>query len=432
METVMETDHQVAPSAIEENLNFFSIPAQDVGVLERKWVTIRPINSVSDTSPIEFNVDGNMATYLDLKNSTVCVKFKVVKADGSDIGESEQVAPINLFSATMWKQVDVQLGYENLRGVNIYYPYKAMFDVLLDTTEGYKKSQLAAQLFRKDNSGSMDADNNTETNDGFNWRNDKVVGSKPVEMEGNLFLDICQQERLILNGVQLNIKMWPSRNPFKFMSSTEKADYKVKILEAYMKVCLITVNPAIMVAQREVIQMAPAVYPLKRSEIRVYSMSATEMNLNVENLFNGDVPHFLCVGLVSTDAFNGSYNKNPFNFANFNLSSIGFYVDGHSAPVETPFRPDFSNDIFTQPFLALSGNKKGNGKFNNGIYWEDFGEGYAIYIFEVRSEKELKRKALTRLTLDFKEPLKESVTVVTYARFPDLLEIDSTGKVTQS
>jgi hypothetical protein len=432
METVMETDHQVAPSAIEENLNFFSLPAQDVGVLERKWVTVRPINSISDTSPVEFNVDGNMATYLDLKNSTVCVKFKVVKADGTDISESEEVAPINLFSASMWKQIDVQLGYENLRGVNIYYPYKAMFDVLLDTTEGYKNSQLAAQLFRKDNSGSMDADNIMGTNDGFNWRNNKVLGSKPVEMEGNLYLDICQQERLILNGVQLNIKMWPSRNPFKFMSSTEKADYKVKILEAYMKVCLITVNPAIMVAQREVIQMAPAVYPLKRSEIRVYSMSATEMNLNVENLFNGEVPHFLCVGLVSTDAFNGSYHKNPFNFANFNVSSIGFYVDGHSAPVETPFRPDFSKDNFTQAFLALSGNKKGNGKFNNGIYLEDFGEGYAIYVFEVRSEKELKRKALTRLTIDFKEPLSESVTVITYARFPDLLEIDSTGKVTQS
>jgi hypothetical protein len=431
MDSVMETDQQVAPSAIEENLNFFSLPAQDVGVLERKWVTVRPVNSISDSSPVEFNVDGNMATYLDLKNTSLCVKFKVVKVDGSNIEATDEVAPVNLFLASMWKQVDIQLGYENLRGVNIYYPYKAMFDTLLDTSEGYKQSQLASQLFRKDESGIMDADSIAGGNDGFNWRKDKILSSRPVEMEGNLFLDICQQERLILNGVQLNIKLWPSRNSFKFMSGTEKADYKVKILEAYLKVCLITVNPAIMVAQREVLQSAPAVYPLKRSEIRVYSMSSSEMNLNVENLFNGEVPHSLYVGIVSTDAFNGSYNKNPFNFANFNVSSIGFYVDGNSAPVETPFRPDFSKDIFTQPFLALSRSKKGDGEFNNGIYLEDFGEGYAIYVFEIRSEKELKRKALTRLTIDFKEPLKESVTIITYARFPDLLEIDNTGKVIQ-
>jgi hypothetical protein len=186
-----------------------------------------------------------------------------------------------------------------------------------------------------------------------------------------------------------------------------------------------------MVAQREVIQMAPAVYPLQRSEIRVYSLSSSEMNLNVDNLFNGEVPHSLYIGIVSSDAFNGSYNKNPFNFANFNVSSIGFYVDGNSAPVETPFKPDFTNNILTQPFLALNGNKKGDGQFNNGIYLEDFGEGYAIYVFDIRSENELKRKALTRLTVDFKEPLKESVTVIVYGRFPDLLEIDSTGKVIQ-
>jgi hypothetical protein len=431
METVMETDHQVAPSAIEENLNFFSLPAQDVGVLERKWVTVRPINSLTDSSPVEFNIDGNMATYLDLKHTTLCVKFKVVKADGTNLGPTEEVAPVNLFLASMWKQVDVQLGYENLRGVNIYYPYKAIFDTLLQTTEDYKKGQLAAQLFRKDDSGAMDADSTMGGNNAFNWRREQIASSRAMEMEGNLFLDICQQERLILNGVHLNIKLWPSRNPFKFMSSTEKADYKVNILDAYLKVCLITVNPAIMVAQREVIQMAPAVYPLQRSEIRVYSLSSSEMNLNVDNLFNGEVPHSLYIGIVSSDAFNGSYNKNPFNFANFNVSSIGFYVDGNSAPVETPFKPDFTNNILTQPFLALNGNKKGDGQFNNGIYLEDFGEGYAIYVFDIRSENELKRKALTRLTVDFKEPLKESVTVIVYGRFPDLLEIDSTGKVIQ-
>jgi hypothetical protein len=432
MEPSMETDHQVAPAAIEENLNFFSLPAQDVGVLERKWVTVRPINSISDSGPIEFNVDGNMATYMDLRNTSLCLKSKIVKADGSVIPIAEEVAPINLFLASMWKQVDVQLGYENLRGVNIYYPYKAMFDTLLDTTEDYKMSQLAAQLFKKDVSGHMDANSIGGGNEGYNWRRDRTANSQSFEMEGNLFLDICQQERLILNGVQLNLKLWPSGNPFKFMSNTEKADYKIKIEEAYLKVCLITVNPAIMVAQREVIEMAPAVYPLKRSEIRVYSMSTSEMNLNVENLFNGEVPHSLCVALVSTDAFNGSYTKNPFNFANFDLSSIGFYVDGNSAPVETPFKPDFDKEIFTQAYLALSGDKKGDGSFNNGISLDDFGEGYAIYLFNIRSERELKRKALTRLTLDFKKPLEESVTVITYARFPDLLQIDSTGKVIQS
>ena len=399
-------------------------------MLEKKWISVRPINSITDGGPLEFNIEGNMASYIDLKNSTLCIKCKIVKEDGSDIGE-EQVAPINLFLASMWKQVDVQMGYENLRGVNVYYPYKAIFDTLLNTTEGYKLSQLVSQLFYKDDSKSMDATNIGGGNDGFNKRYDRASGSRIFEMEGNIFLDICQQERLVLNGVQLNIKFWPSSGKFKFMSETGE-EYKLKISEAYLKMCLVTVNPAIMVAQREVIEIAPVVYPLTRSEIRAYSISRSEMNLNIENLFNGEVPHYLCVALVSTDAFNGDYEKNPFNFDNFGLTSIGFYVDGCSAPQEAPFKPDYEHDLYTQPYYALFGDKKGDLEFNNGILFTDFPYGYCIYVFNVRSEKELKRKALTRLNIDFKEPLEESVTVITYAQFPDLLQIDFTGKVIQS
>lgn len=432
MQEPMETDVQVAPAAIDESLNFFSLPAQDVGVSQRKWVTVRPVNTITEESAVEFNVEGNEACYIDLKNSTLRVKLQVLKEDGSEIPITQEVAPVNLFLQSLWQQVDIQFNYENLKGVNIYYPYKAMLDTLLFTTEGYKSSQLAAQLFYKDNAGVMDADKIEDGNSGYMARRDQVAKSRMVELEGGLFLDLCQQERLILNGVHLNIKLWPSRNAFKFMSSASPVEHKVKISEAYLKLCMVTVNPAVMVAQRDVIEEAPAVYPFNRSEIRVYSLSKSEMNLNVENLFNGEVPHFLCVALVSTDGFNGDYHKNPFNFANFNLCSIGFYVDGSSLPCEAPFKPDYTKGLFTQPYLALSANKKGDHSFNNGIYLDEFDRGYAIYVFNIRSEKELKRKALTKLSIDFKEPLQESVTVITYAQFPDILQIDRNNRVIQS
>ena len=95
-------------------------------------------------------------------------------------------------------------------------------------------------------------------------------------------------------------------------------------MEAYLSMCLITINPTIMVAQREVIEMAPAVFPLTHSEFRVYSTSTSEMNLNIENLFNGKVPLFLCVALVSTGALNSDNKKNPFNFASFDRLVLDF------------------------------------------------------------------------------------------------------------
>ena len=161
-------------------------------------------------------------------------------------------------------------------------------------------------------------------------------------------------------------------------------------------------------------------------------MATSEMNLIVENLFNGEVPHFLCVALVSTKAFNGDYHANPFNFANFNVNCVRFCVNGQSLPYESPFRPDYNKNTFTQPFLALSGDKKGNQVWYNGINLEDFAGGYALYVFNVRNEKELKRKGLTRLEVGFEKGLSESVTCIVYAKIPDLLEIDQFNKVFQS
>ena len=432
MDKPMETDVQEAPAAIEENLNFFSIPAQDVGVLQRQWISVGPTNVISGDSPIEFNLDGNSASYVDLKATTLCIKCKVVKEDGSDIELKEEVAPVNMLLASMWKQVDIQLNHVNLKNCNMYYPYKAMFESLLFTNKDYKKGQLAAQLFRKDSAGFMDASKAGEGNDGFVWRQDKTTKSRPIYMEGRLFLDMVNQDRLVLNGVHLGVKLYHTSNAFKFMAGTENPAYKLSISEAQLKVCLVTVNPAIMIAQREVIERAPAIYPFNRTEMRAYSIATSEMNLNVENLFQGQVPHFLCVGLVSTDAFNGNYTKNPFHFAHFNLNCARFSVDGQSLPDEHPFEPDFDQKTFTHPYLALNVNKKGDTTWYNGISLDDFDGGYALYCFDIRSERELKRRGLTRLQLSFKKPLPQPVTAIVFAQFPDMLQIDQTNKVIQT
>ena len=36
--------------------------------------------------------------------------------------------------------------------------------------------------------------------------------------------------------------------------------------------------------------------------------------------------------LVDTDAYNGTYTSNPFNFKHHNLTQVGVYVDGEQIP----------------------------------------------------------------------------------------------------
>ena len=56
----------------------------------------------------------------------------------------------------------------------------------------------------------------------------------------------------------------------------------------------------------------------------------TPLLLNWDNAFQGQIPNRIFVGMVENVSFTGQYDKNPYNFKHFNLSSIGIYVNGES------------------------------------------------------------------------------------------------------
>ena len=110
-----------APSA-QKNLSLFHIPSTDIGVERVQWVDYRP-SSQSDDGPIEFTISGAGHQYVDLQNTRLFIKAKIVKADGSKIpflvkntGEpfiasnmnpEAFVGPVNLFLHSLFNQVDL-------------------------------------------------------------------------------------------------------------------------------------------------------------------------------------------------------------------------------------------------------------------------------------------------------------------------------------
>jgi hypothetical protein len=41
------------------------------------------------------------------------------------------------------------------------------------------------------------------------------------------------------------------------------------------------------------------------------------------NMFQGGLPNRIVIGMVDADAFNGTYTKNPFNFKNYDITTMG-------------------------------------------------------------------------------------------------------------
>ena len=59
-----------------------------------------------------------------------------------------------------------------------------------------------------------------------------------VDMEGQIYMDICQQERYLLNGWQINFMFWLNRDTFCLMCGDDKR-YRVEVMAAVLKVCYV-------------------------------------------------------------------------------------------------------------------------------------------------------------------------------------------------
>lgn len=222
---------------------------------------------------------------------------------------------------SIFSQVDVNVQQHPTTEVGANYAYKAYLDTLL---ECQNQHDLECQLFLKDDSGvDMDDTDPSGRNSGLFLRAVHRTLSKELDLTGRLHVDICQQNRLILNGVHINIKLWQSSDPFRLLAKDGSENYKVRITEAALKVASVKVNPDVILSQSDVIKASNALYPYSRSVIKTYSVPQGQFSFITDDVFQGEVAQQLIVGVVEAAAVHGTYVKTPFNFQHFNCNYAG-------------------------------------------------------------------------------------------------------------
>ena len=153
-------------------------------------------------------------------------------------------------------------------------------------------------------------------------------------MTGPLFCDVFRSERLLLSFVDLKVILNRNVNAFCIMSDIDGAAHKVKLTEAYLKICKVKVSPSVSIAHELALKKGPAIYPVRRVECKTFIIAAGNQSLRKDNLYNGLVPKTSVFGMVDSAAFNGDYEKNPYNFKTYTTSFLGITVNG-----EVPFKP---------------------------------------------------------------------------------------------
>ena len=250
-------------------------------------------------------------------------------------------------------------------------------------------------------------------------------GGKIVDLERPLFVDLFQQSRLLVNGVSIGIKLWPNHDALRLITNSLNPDQKVQIIDVRFKLCVQRLKGGALVAHEKRLHEQPAMYPYLLSDIKTTLIAAGQYGYSVDDLFQGLVPNKLIVGLVSSVAYTGDYGKNQFYFQPYDCSLLGLYIDGQSYPSQ-PLQPNYQADQFVDCYRTLT-------HFRNDINVsrEDYKEGYCLYVLDVLPYYSFgtRRRGHCRLELNLAKPLPESVTLIMYATFPEILHINQTRAV---
>ena len=436
----MDLVHPKSVECTKSELDLFSIPATQVSLEKGKWIDHLPVSSLAENGAITFLTPGT-EDYIDLSKTILVVRAKVTKPDGTNLDNDAKVGPVNNFMHALFKQIDVFIKDKQVTQSAGTYAYRSFLETLLNYGPSAKESQLTASLFFKDTAGKMEIADPTlgaaNANMGLKNRYEFSKESKIVEMAGPLFCDVFFTERLLLSYVDLKVVLNRSSNAFCLMSSARDADFKINLVDVYLKVRKVRVNPSITLAHEVALKKGPAVYPIRRTECKSFIVPAGNPSLQKDNVFNGFVPKSFVFGLVESTAFNGNFQRNPFNFKHFNMSSVSITINGEAIPFK-PIQLSFgANKRFIEAFCSqFSGTGKMNYNTGNGISRDEFEKGYAVYAFDLTPDMcstsnhfNLVQKGSLSIEIQFSTAPTEAVSLVCYGEFENLIQIDSDRNV---
>ena len=122
------------------------MPTTQTSIEHAQWVEHRPVASMCTGEPIEFLLPGSGDDYLDVANTYLMVRARVIKSDGSNIDQDSHVGPANNWIHSLFSQVDVSLDGTLVTPSNNTYALLAYNETLLSQGAEERQSQITCAL----------------------------------------------------------------------------------------------------------------------------------------------------------------------------------------------------------------------------------------------------------------------------------------------
>lgn len=434
------------PTAVcaSSELDLFTHPPLQTGIVSSRWVEYTPtVNFSNGQLPICIEIPGTKGEYIDLSNIYHYMRLSIINATTNQkITDADEIGPINYLHNTIFKNVEVKLN-KTLVSMNSDYAYRSEIESHLNYNRDAKDSHLLSSLWYEDDYSNMDnltfePTTTTPAVDAkpaetvTNVRNMGLIQRKTlfhnstVEVYGRPHLDICNMNKFLIDGVDAELKFYKNKDEFCLLG---KPGYRLNIEEFAVMVRKVKVSQEVLLGHAMALEKASAFYPISRVDVQGRTINQGVISDKFENVIKGILPRRIIIGMVESEAYNGSLRKNPFSFKHFNLQELSVSVDGENTPYP-PFSLNFSdknNSRFLRAYYSLVNLESGA---HNSIKPIDYLNGYNLIGFNLSPDGCVNtdhfnpdKTGNLRISFKFATALEQAISVILYMEYENYFEI---------
>lgn len=353
------------------------------------------------------------------------------------------VTPSPNFLHTLFQRVDILLQNNLVTESDCTYSYAAYFKALQASPEEKASTSEMQMYFEPVTSNPFGSNWLFSEEPGTRKIGAIFQGSREVTMCGKIASSIFDVDRLLINGVPLQVALYPNKPDFCLMSPglNPPPNFKVIITKAILQVSHVEIAPEMMAAHSEMLKSTPALYPVTKTVTKFFAIAQGAYGTEIPNPFEGRQPAELVIGIVDAKAMHGDYAKDSLYFEHCHLRSIQCVVDGVDL-VNSPIYARYDHqEAIKSSYLQAYNSLRGLGGASNVVPFGmlDYYNGRVLYRFlseehdtisNVFSEVvPLKRSGNVRVTVQFDKPLAAPKTLVMFAKFAGGFKVDKNRAV---
>jgi len=411
---------------------------------------------------IRFDVVGNGKEFIYPRKTRLTFKARIRTRAGANITAAHIVGPVQVPGHAAFGSCTVIVGNQVISS-DPHYPHTSQHAIQQSFGRDAKKSWLSSCLYAKDTAGHMDAHTNAAEgaqNLGLNKRAAYFQNSYEVEFCIRLNSTFFNVNKLVPNLLNMTVILGRSKPEFFLMALGVPAviaqpnanpaivgvdavppAYNVEIIDPVLWVTKVRLSDFTFekLADPRVLGKKMC-YDIEREVTRSFLIPRGTRSHTIDNVCGmGQIPKRLMFGFVHSQAFNGDYGRNPFNYEHINLSHAAVFVNGQCFP-QTPFTPVYAgnNPSYMREFESVPDSLGyTGGNVGTDIDRDEYPNGYCLYGFDltptgtahVSSSTTKREEGNVRIEFRLSEQVEDSYMCVVFLEFENKMYIDKDNNV---